>query len=113
MTSQWRRSLLLPTGGFKKGAELFDGSIDSVARTLQGIGKVHGMSAPRRAAPLTLPLLRRAVQAVRRYPGRFGGLIDSLQLVAPSALLLPASFEGVSTRAAGLATISLRHTKTP
>lgn len=61
----------------------FEGFTDFVARTLQGIGKFYGLSAPKRAARSRY---RCCVALSVRPPGHFGGPHAALQLIAAFCL---------------------------
>ena len=56
----------------------FDGSplnSDNLRRTIRGVGQYHGEASPKEAIPITLPILRQAVNCnyIRDHPTLFGG----------------------------------------
>lgn len=54
----------------------------SVDRVVRGAMRFHGVREKPQALPITLPILRKLLRAIRDYPGSFGGRNNATQLVA-------------------------------
>lgn len=56
-------------------------------RVITGVNRYHGVATRPQPLPITLPVLRRVVGRVRRYPWAYGGPLDHLGVVAAFTLM--------------------------